>query len=121
MTKPRRKIDRKTIERLRDIVDAMDKIDFLVAKFSFDHIAEHFFYYDSLVRNLEIIGEASHHLPKTFKAQHPKIPWQKMKDVRNILAHEYYRIDLRILYNIAKNRLPKLRRIIVKLLPTLEK
>lgn len=77
MAQAKRKIARKTIERLRDIVDAMDKIDFLVTKFPLDTIAEHFFYYDSLVRNLEIIGEASHNLPKTFKAQYPKNPMAK--------------------------------------------
>ena len=99
----------------------MDKIAFLIEKFSFEKISDNFFYYDSLVRNLEIIGEASHHIPESFKKNYPKIPWRQMKDVRNVLIHEYYKIDLDILYRIAKNRLPKLRRIIIKILDSIEK
>ncbi len=115
------KLSRKAIERVRDMIEAMDKIAFLVDRFNFDKIAENFFYLDSLIRNLEIIGEASHHIPGSFKKNYPKIPWRQMKDVRNILVHEYYKVDLKIVYNIAKNRLPKLKRILVKILNDIEK
>ncbi len=45
---------------------------------------------DAVVRNFEIIGEAAAHVPEEIVADHPEIPWQDMRDMRNVLAHEYF-------------------------------
>lgn len=49
---------------------------------------------DAVVRQLEIIGEAAGHLEQDFKSNHPEIPWREIIDFRNVLAHEYWDVDV---------------------------
>ena len=65
---------------------------------------------DAVVRRLEIIGEAARNLPDSFKAQHTNVRWQDLIDFRNVLVHEYFGIDLDILWTIATTELPDLKR-----------
>lgn len=58
--------------------------------------------------NFEIIGEASKNLPESIKESHPDVEWRKIESFRNVLAHEYFGIDIDILWDIIKNKLPDL-------------
>lgn len=54
---------------------------------------------DAVVRNIEIIGEAVNHIHRAapeFITQHPELPWQQMRDMRNIVIHAYFAVDLEI-------------------------
>jgi uncharacterized protein with HEPN domain len=64
---------------------------------------------DSVVRNLEIIGEAANRLPENFKAQHPEIEWRKVIGLRNRIVHDYFNIDVEIVWEIIQKDLPNLR------------
>ena len=64
---------------------------------------------DAVVRNLEIIGEASRQLPEEFKSQYPDIPWNKMAGLRNRIVHDYVGIDQEIVWHIIQNELVALR------------
>jgi len=61
---------------------------------------------DAIIRNFEIIGEASKNLPDLIKQQNAKIPWQEMYYLRNKVSHEYFGIDYEIIWDVAKNYLP---------------
>ncbi len=74
---------------------------------------------DAVARNFEIIGEASSHVPENIQDQYPQLPWFKMKAMRNIIAHEYFRIDLSIMWETAQVDLPKLLSPIQKILSEL--
>jgi uncharacterized protein with HEPN domain len=63
---------------------------------------------DAVVRNFEIISEAAAHLPEDLSADHPEIPWQDMRDMRNVLAHEYFGINEKIVWETLQNDLPPL-------------
>ncbi len=52
---------------------------------------------DAVVRNLEIIGEASRQLPEEFKERHSAIPWHKMAGLRNRIVHDYFGVDLELI------------------------
>ena len=65
---------------------------------------------DAVIRNLEVIGEASSHLPTEVQEQYEDVPWGMMKGIRNILAHEYFGIDLEIVWKTAKEDLPILKK-----------
>ena len=52
---------------------------------------------DAVIRNLEIIGEASRNIPDDVNDRHGALPWGRMIALRNIAAHEYFRIDLAII------------------------
>ena len=62
----------------------------------------------AVVRSLEIIGEATKKLPPDFKSQYPNVEWKKMAGTRDILIHEYFGVDWEIVWDIIKNKLPKL-------------
>lgn len=57
-----------------------------------------------MILTLEIIGEAANKLPDEFKNKYPSVPWRDITDLRNILAHRYWAIDLETVWNIIHNR-----------------
>ena len=63
---------------------------------------------DAVARNLEIVGEAASRLPDEFKQEHPEIEWAKMAGLRHRIVHEYFGVDLKIIWRILKTDLPKL-------------
>lgn len=71
---------------------------------------------DAVVRRIEIIGEAVRNLPSEFKQKHTDIPWLDISDMRNKLIHEYFGVDLELVFEVAKNDLPILKKQIHELL-----
>ena len=56
---------------------------------------------DLVVHSLEIIGEATTHISEEFKKEHDEIPWQEIKDFRNVMSHQYFRIDPEEVWTVA--------------------
>ena len=71
---------------------------------------------DAVVRNLEIIGEASKRLSDDLRNLHPDIPWKQAAGLRDVLSHDYMSIDLTIVWNVLDSRLPALREAVRELL-----
>jgi uncharacterized protein with HEPN domain len=65
---------------------------------------------DAVVRNFEIIGEAASKLPNEFRKDNSQIDWPGVIGFRNILVHDYFGIDYRILWTIKTEHLPKLKK-----------
>jgi uncharacterized protein with HEPN domain len=63
---------------------------------------------DAIILNLEQIGETAKKLSEEMKANYPKLNWQSIIGLRNMISHEYEGIRLEIIYDIAKNRIPYL-------------
>ena len=68
--------------------------------------------YDAVVRNLEIIGEAAKHLPNKLRSQIPEVDWRKAAGLRDMLAHAYFGIDDDILWDVIRNKVPQLARVV---------
>ena len=64
--------------------------------------------YDAVLRNLELVGEASKHIPESFRKQHPMIDWRRMSGLRDILAHAYFGVDDLILWDLVQHKIPAL-------------
>ena len=62
----------------------------------------------AVIREFEIIGEAVGKLPEEVKTKHPEVAWQDIKDFRNLLIHEYFGVDLQIVWNVIQQELPQL-------------
>jgi uncharacterized protein with HEPN domain len=65
---------------------------------------------DAVIRNLEIIGEATKNISTEFRNQHPEIPWRAMAGMRDVLIHNYMGVDLNIVWNTIERELPKIKR-----------
>lgn len=63
---------------------------------------------DAVVRNIEIMGEATRAITPVFKDAHPEIQWRKIVGMRNILVHEYFRVDLEAVWSVVENDLAAL-------------
>jgi uncharacterized protein with HEPN domain len=76
---------------------------------------------DSIIRRLEIIGEAVRNLPDDLKDKHPEIPWRQIAGMRNVLIHEYFGVDLDLTWKTVERDLPTLKNQITKILNELPK
>lgn len=99
-----------------DILEASKRIDAYIEGLSIAKFKKSTLVADAVVRNLEIIGEAIKHIPAQIREKHPEIEWKKIAGLRDILAHEYFGIDLDVVWDIIKNKLPNLRKQIRRLL-----
>jgi uncharacterized protein with HEPN domain len=64
---------------------------------------------DAVVRNLEILGEATRQLPEDFIDRYSKVPWRKIAGLRNRIVHDYFGLDLEIIWQVIRNDLPPLK------------
>ncbi len=71
---------------------------------------------DAVIRNFEIIGEASKKLPSKIKEKYSVVPWNEMYLLRNKVSHEYFGIDYEIIWDVASNYLPENRKQIESIL-----
>lgn len=64
---------------------------------------------DSVIRRLEIIGEAVKRLPEELKDKHPQIPWKEIGGLRDVLIHEYFGVSISRVWKVIIDDLPKLK------------
>ena len=91
---------------VEDILIALAKIERYIEDLNYDSFVKNEMVIDAVIRNLEIIGEASRNIPDDVKDRHGALPWGRMIALRNIAAHEYFRIDLAIIWEIITENLP---------------
>lgn len=102
--------------RLQHIIDAILEIENYITNKSFDDFYSDSMMFNATVRQLEIIGEASNKLSETFLIYHSDIPWAKMIGLRNVLIHNYFGIDDKMIWNIIQINLPVLKKNILQIL-----
>lgn len=94
--------------RIEDILDAIVAIESYVAGMDEVQWRDDRKTIDAVVRNLEIIGEAAGQVPVEIQGQYSEIPWGKMKAMRNVLTHEYFGVDIEVLWRTVQEDLPPL-------------
>lgn len=96
-------------DRLEHIVEAITNIlDFADGKTKEELEADKLRYY-GIVKNIEIIGEASYKLTRAFCNQHPETPWEFIAKMRHVLIHDYYQIEPREVWKVIQDDLHPLR------------
>ena len=100
-------------DRARHMLEAAKLVLAFVAGRTFQDLLTDALFRSAVERQFEILGEASSHISSATQAQWPSIEWVRIKNFRNLLAHEYFRTDYAEVWNVAQNLLPAL-------LPTLE-
>ncbi len=90
----------------QDILESGTAIQTYVQGLTCDTFVQDRMRYSAVIREFEIIGESVGKLSAALKDGYPEIPWQDIKDFRNLLAHEYFGVDLEIVWNTVHNDLP---------------
>ena len=100
---------------LQDILDSINKILKYTSDFSFDDFKNNTITVDAVIRNLEIIGEAASHIDSKLRKDSSDIPWAHMVAMRNKMTHEYFGVDVEILWQTIQHDLPTLKKLIQKI------
>lgn len=93
---------------LKDIILAIQKIGRYTSHLNHDAFINDELIVDAVARNLEIIGEAARQLPEEYKRAHTEIPWTQIAGLRNRIVHDYFGLDLEIIWQIIQHDLPEL-------------
>lgn len=101
---------------LKHIQESIEQIEGNIKNMTEDKFFDSITIQDAVVRRLEIIGEAVKNLPDSFKNKHLGIPWKKIAGTRDVLIHEYFGVDVDLVWKIANKDIPKLKRQIIELL-----
>jgi uncharacterized protein with HEPN domain len=95
---------------LYDIHQSVEKIESFTKDISFDQLMADERTKDAILRNLQVIGEASKNLPETLMAHHPEVDWSGLAGVRDIVTHRYFRVDWHLLWTSIHEELPVLQK-----------
>lgn len=101
---------------LNDILDSISNINKYVKDLSFDDFTKNKLVIDAVIRNFEIIGEAAKNISSEVKSKYKKIPWKEMAGMRDKTIHEYFGVDLKIIWKTIKRSLPVLKRTVEMIL-----
>ena len=101
---------------LADMLEAIEKIERYTHGLSRKDLWQDDLVADAVVRNLEVIGEAARHVPEALRAAHPEIDWRRVVGLRNVVVHEYFAIDLDVVWVIIKQNLPQLKEAVLSVL-----
>ncbi len=104
---------------LEDIIEASDEISKYTNNVAQDEFVRDSMRYNATIRMISVIGDAITNLEKGFKEKYPQVPWQQIKDMRNILIHEYWQTDLDQVYLSATKEVPELRHLVQEILDRL--
>ncbi|MBR8827291.1 MAG: DUF86 domain-containing protein [Gomphosphaeria aponina SAG 52.96 = DSM 107014] len=94
--------------RINDILQSIAAIQQRIAGMTFEEFQKDETIIKAILYDFIIIGEASINVPAEIQFSSPNIPWGLMRDARNLIAHEYFRINLDVIWDIIRNDLPPL-------------
>jgi uncharacterized protein with HEPN domain len=94
---------------VEDILESIELIESYVHTIELNDFTKDRKTIDAVVRNFEIIGEASKFIPDDIKTRYPEIDWKGIIGLRNRIAHEYFGISVSIVWDIVKRELPRLK------------
>ena len=101
---------------LGDILDSIRRIESYTTNVSKEKLLENFMMQDAVMRQIEIIGEATNSISGEFQEKHDNLPWSQMRAIRNRIVHDYRGINLNIIWDTVQNDLPALKKQAQKIL-----
>lgn len=107
--------DRDFSDYIKDILISIHDVEEFTSGMKFDEFLQDKKTIKAVIRSLEVLGEASKKIPESIKARYPHVPWKRMAGMRDKLIHEYFGVDLEIVWNVVKNELPPIKPFIEQL------
>lgn len=95
---------------LKDILDAIDHIQDYTSELSFEDFTGENITIDAVLRNLEVIGEAASQVPAEIKEKYKNTPWRDIQDFRIVVAHHYWKVNQKMVWDIVENKLEPLKK-----------
>jgi len=93
---------------LQDILDAIEKIKKYTAKVDYEMFSKNQMMIDAVLMNIAIIGESVKKIPEDVKRRYPDIPWKDIAGMRDKVIHDYFGVDVNIVWETIKKNVPEL-------------
>lgn len=100
---------REFLDYVDDVIDAMSKVQKFTEAMGYEDFIKDDKTVFAVTRAIEIIGEAVKKMPSTVRKRYPQIPWKEMAGMRDKLIHEYFGVNLRAIWETAKNDIPAIK------------
>jgi len=101
---------------IHHILDAITQVETYLENVNFETFSSNRMIFDAVTRQLEIIGEASNNIEDEFQKQFPNIPWRKVIGTRNLLIHEYFGVNKKVIWDACQDDIPELKKIILQII-----
>ena len=95
---------------LDDIQEAINNIGVFTKDISKPNFLKNKLVQSAVIRQIEIIGEATKNVPTTFRNKYPNIEWKKIAGMRDVIIHAYFQVNLELVWKVIKDDLPKLKK-----------
>jgi len=101
--------------RILHMLKAVDDIDSYIDQMTYNAFEDSSITHNAVIRQLEIIGEAANHISSETKTLYPEVAWVQITALRNLLIHQYFGVDIPIVWQIIKTDLPILKEQLLKI------
>ncbi len=102
-------VERDYRDYLQDIIDSINDIGNFIEGMTFDDFKKDRKTSNAVIRSIEVIGEATKKIPDSVRDKNPSIPWKNMAGMRDKMIHEYFGVDLEILWKTATEDVPPIK------------
>jgi uncharacterized protein with HEPN domain len=104
---------------LKHILESIKYIESFSKKLTKNKLINNRLRQNAIIRELEIIGEATKNIPNSFRKKYPDVPWKGIAGMRDKLIHHYFGVDLNEVWDVIRGDLPKLKKQIQEILKSL--
>jgi uncharacterized protein with HEPN domain len=98
-----------------DILNSIEEIEEFIEGMDFETFDDDRKTINAVIRSLEVMGEAATKIPTDIREKYPDIPWSKMAGMRNKLIHEYFGVDLEIVWTVCTEEIPPIKPLLIEI------